>query len=987
MSQLGASRFTEFYRALHGKDLTPFPWQARLAQRVCSGSWPRVIALPTAAGKTACIDIALFALACQADAKEQKAPRRIFFVVDRRVIVDQAYLHARKIAAKLEQPDSPILQEVAERLRWLGRSDRPLDCFQLRGGIYRDDSWARTPLQPTVIASTVDQVGSRLLYRGYGLRSGSARPIHAGLAANDSLILLDEAHCAQPFGQTAEAVSHYRAWAEVHLHSPFQLVQMTATPSGDVPASEILRDEQDDREDPVLGKRLTASKPARLIVAEKARGKDWQKHLVNELVEQADQLMTDPVRAVGVIVNRVATARQVFTRLAEKHADEADVILLTGRMRPLDRDRVVEQWLRKLESNSGIALDRPVYVVATQCLEVGADLDFHALATECASLDALRQRLGRLNRVGARDFAPAVIVVRADQTELAEKPENEDPVYGNSLPLTWKWLRGDPPADEVDMGVVAIRERLEATDAEQRVGLNAPSPDAPVLFPAHLDCWVQTDPVPCPDPDPAVFLHGPRRGIPDVQVVWRADLPETGAEGDWKEIVSLCPPSSAEAMPVPLPVFRDWLARRDRTDDSGDVEGQAISGEEEQEVSLDSRRVLRWWGPDNDRTCVVTDPRDVRPGDTLVVPVWAGGSDVFGHIPAPEDTSRSPRYDLGDEAFQRSRDVALLRITPALIDHWPVELQSETLTRRVTDPELLEEPAERDRFLTEALTTLATSESAPEWMRTAAGHLVDPDARTVDLHPIGGWVVRGRRRLNPHRPATFFTDEDDTASALETVPRSRTVSLACHCQGVESIARTFASGSGLPDPIVEALGWAGRWHDLGKADRRFQALLWNLPRRAISIDKPLLAKSETVPRSVQARRLARERSGYPREGRHELLSTRLAETRLDRLPDDLDRDLVLHLIASHHGHCRPFAPVVEDVQPEALPAFEHLGETFAAHTTTTGLERLDSGVPERFWRLVRRYGWWGLAYLEAILRLADHRRSEQEQDDGEGQKP
>ena len=142
MMDLDASYFAAFYRGLHGADRSPFPWQERLARRACSGDWPRVIALPTASGKTACIDIALFALACQFDREGRTAPRRIFFVVDRRVIVDQAFEHARKIASRLETADGPLLHEVAGRLRALARSDRALDCFQLRGGIYRDDAWA-----------------------------------------------------------------------------------------------------------------------------------------------------------------------------------------------------------------------------------------------------------------------------------------------------------------------------------------------------------------------------------------------------------------------------------------------------------------------------------------------------------------------------------------------------------------------------------------------------------------------------------------------------------------------------------------------------------------------------------------------------------------------------------------------------------------------------------------------------------------------------
>jgi CRISPR-associated endonuclease/helicase Cas3 len=54
-------------------------------------------------------------------------------------------------------------------------------------------------------------------------------------------------------------------------------------------------------------------------------------------------------------------------------------------------------------------------------------------------------------------------------------------------------------------------------------------------------------------------------------------------------------------------------------------------------------------------------------------------------------------------------------------------------------------------------------------------------------------------------------------------------------------------------------------------------------------------------------------------------------------------------------------------------------------TSAQQIAAWNSGLPERFWRIVRQYGWWGAAYCEAIFRLADHAqsRAEQERDDKE----
>ena len=689
-AELNHADFASFFAALWGEQAVPFAWQSALAERVLDASrdpaamsargpappgahgprpWPDAIALPTGAGKTACLDIAVFALAAQAprlgSGRAMTAPRRIFFVVDRRIIVDEAHDRAGRLARKLEEAEDGILKTVADRLRHLadgggtGLGDgRPLAVHSLRGGMYRSEAWARNPLQPTIVASTVDQIGSRLLFRAYGRRPGTW-PVYAGLIANDSLILLDEAHCAQPFLQTLRAVARLRTWAEAPLGRGFQPVVMSATPPRG--AKDVFRDRSGEGRDPShpLGRRQLASKPASLRIAAKARGEKATRELAKELADAARGLLTDERRTIVVFANRVATARETKRLLAP----EVRTVLLTGRMRPVDKD-VVAVRLKELDLHSNRSVQRnlenPVIVVATQTLEVGADLDFDGLVTECASLDALRQRFGRLNRMGRGVKSRAVIVIRADQAN-PKRGEEDDPIYGKALTDTWRWLAdGKDTDDAADFGIAAMNERLKRQG--DLAELNAPTASAPVMLPAHVDCWAQTAPVPRPSPDVAPFLRGPWQGAPDVQVCWRADLDLSSEEGQDRaiETLFLCPPSSGEMLPVPIGWFRRWLAgAEDEEDSSADVPHADESDGEGTETTFEGKAgagaaglVIRWRGSRTRTKDITAKPVDVRPGEVIVIPTSHPGPwHRLGDLP-PDATRAPDALDVGDSSHR-----------------------------------------------------------------------------------------------------------------------------------------------------------------------------------------------------------------------------------------------------------------------------------------------------------------------------------------------
>jgi CRISPR-associated endonuclease/helicase Cas3 len=981
--ELTITDFPAFFAAVNGepgpqhRQPKPFPWQTDLLQRVArTGRWPDLLDLPTAAGKTAVIDIAVFLMALRDD-----APRRVVFVIDRRVVVDQAAERARRLAARLAEGSDPVVAAVTQNLRGhaapLGRSGPPMQWAELRGGIVRDETWALRPDVPAVLVSTVDQVGSRLLFRGYGISQGM-RPIHAGLLGNDVLFLLDEVHLARPFAQTLRAITdRYHHAGDGRLPDRWQLVELSATPGGTSANRSVLTLSERDRDPeiaPVLARRLSAEKPARKELVYSAKGELARGEAVAKKAADITRSIIDSgeQRVVGVVLNRVRTARRTYEFLADVR--EFDCYLITGRMRPFDRDDVLgeDQIGKRIRTGRERgAGDRPLVVVATQSIEVGADFDFDALVTECASLDALKQRFGRVDRDGqlsARGTpSRSVILAAADDVKAAAV----DAVYGSALALTWAAL----PEGKFDF----VTEQ-----PEPRSELLAPKSSAPVLLPSHLDRWVQTSPVPDADPDISLWLHGEADRQLDVNVVWRADLTEglLGQEDGQPAIalVSACRPGSGEAMSVPLTAVRAWLAGLASGDADVQENAQDLSvvdvegaGAAPDTGSQEIKPALRWQGDDSK---AVTKASSIAPGDTIVVPSVYGGIRACNWAPG----STEKVADLGHRVEAEQRNRATLRLHPEVLAKDVNRLPAIPLPS-VTD---LDDDANDGSVIADWLTSARNK-------RAQDGDLTDRIVRALTDFP---WTVLrvpaeltdradestvyviASRRAVPGFARSRVSIEDSVDSEPQTssfIGAPGPVFLRDHLGDVEEWARGVALACGLSESVTDDIGLAGRLHDLGKSDPRFQTML----RRGSLASDRLLAKSVTQASSRAERERARRDAGYPSSARHELVSVAMAQRSGHLSAQAHDWDLVLHLVASHHGYCRPFAPLVHDADPPMV-IFDLDGHLLE-HSAITGLERIDSGVSDRFWRLVRRYGWFGLAWLESLMRLADHRASAQEQ--------
>ena len=940
--------FGSAFEALTGH--APFPWQSRLFERLRSGDLPPAVDVPTGLGKTAVMAIWLLARAAGAP-----LPRRLVYVVDRRAVVDQATDFAVALRERLQDKG---LDEVRDGLRLAGR---PLPISTLRGQHIDNREWLDDPAAPAIIVGTVDMVGSRLLFEGYGV-SRRMRPYHAGLMGCDTLVMLDEAHLSRPFERLLRTIELERrpageaaqsapgtfagSCATVRVPPAFRVLPLSATLGSGSKAPFGIGEE--DRDNRIVQQRLDARKS--LFVEDLRKDVTIEAVLAERswnLAQREAEAAGTPVRTLIYCDSRKAAegVKEDLLKREKQAKTGAAVILFVGGRRAHEREAAANELRRHgLLADSAGPIETPVFLVATSAGEVGVDLDADHMVCDLVAWERMVQRLGRVNRRGSG--AARILVI--DQGPPDKKLAGEDGVARHSavrallkdLPLAEDGRQAGPAALAVTAGLEEGHDRARKA--------STPMPLYPALTRPLIDAWAMTSlPEHAGRPEVDPWLRGWVKQDPQTAVVWRRCLPvrvEPSGSGlrsaplrdrTVEAFFEAAPPHAAERLETETWRVVEWLRKRARkltskhTADQGDeVDVTTETGVGEHEVSapdptapvhpdapvafvLDSGGGLEGvlHGKDVARGLTVQELERRLAGRLIVVDARVCGLndgllDARDGNPVSTAEDNWGESDALDEAARGG---------------------GETSGRRTVRVRLLSD-GQRGGLLEEQRTASSHAEPTPAaWRESwAAPYRVSAEDATVTWLVVEKW--RG-------------TAQDEDSRAMHPTLQS----LEAHQEQAALEAQRIATELGLCVEDGAMLVAAARRHDDGKRAPRWQRA-FNAPSKG----GPFAKTPGPLNRHVL--------DGY----RHEFQSMLDAEKNgLDGLDRSDPRfELALHMVAAHHGHARPAI---------GIDGCDRLPPSAAAQRAFE--------VGRRFARLQRRWGPWGLAWWESLLRAADQRAS------------
>jgi CRISPR-associated endonuclease/helicase Cas3 len=920
----------------------PLRWQRRLFHNFfVPGHLPAALDLPTGLGKTAVMVI--WYLALQAGAP---LPRRLVYVVDRRAVVDQATTVADAIKSNSQ--------------------DGGLAVSTLRGQHVDNREWLRDPASPAIIIGTVDMIGSRLLFSGYGV-SRKMRPYHAGLLGTDALVVLDEAHLVPPFAHLLRAIEKDAAFRPNNeparaLLPHFAFLPLSAT-QRDARVSEHgrtpFRLESEDWTDDVAKKRLEATKRLRLEpladeddpdkrLAEVAWSLATKDAKVSRVAVFCDRRDRDD-KSGGPSAQGVADAISAMTEI---HSLE----LLVGARRVYEREAVAERLRALGFIGEKKPLDKPAFLIATSAGEVGVDIDADHMVSDLVAWERMVQRLGRVNRRGEAQKATIVVFIQAEpkpkgaaKKAFDKRADDRGPkdrkameafeaelmrVRARRRPFGEALQPGSDGAFDVSPGALhALGDRVRKDETLNALidAATTPEPLRPVVNRALLDAWSMTSletHTGRPEVDP--WLRGWVDEKPQTTIVWRRHLPiRIGdrerpilpRQTEIEDFFEAAPPHQSERLETEAYRVTNWLQQRANAlvnmepyVPEGSAEGEDTGPELSGEIDAE--------GSDIEQP--MSQARALRRDDIVALILSSGGA-YEGH------------YTLGELAPERKGT-----------DN---NIQSQLFGRTlVIDARFA---GLNDGMLDSASgASVETADTSGEWSKQAQFRVRRVRPSSEGEAQQNGWrfeddFVLSRDEEGTPRELLIVEHFRDGAEKEDARSISRAQELAAHQDQARREISRFAERIGLSSTAANALAVGANLHDEGKKAACWQRA-FKAPREKDEhgADK-IFAKT---PGPINQRILG----GY----RHEFGSLPWVEENPEfkALPDDW-RELVLHLVAAHHGQARPSIEMRGCEGPRAM------------------LEERAGAVARRFARLQKRWGPWGLAWWEALLRAADQQAS------------
>ncbi len=804
-------------------------------------------------------------------------------MVNRRTVVDQSTDEARRLRDRLVGalgPPTAIQLQVAAMLARIssGSSGDPLAISTLRGQFADNREWSADPSRPAIICGTVDMIGSRLLFSGYGCGFKS-KPLHAGFLGQDSLLVHDEAHLEPAFQKLITAVHDEQRSGRTPDHRPLRVMALTATSRAG--SERPFRLSEKDRENEVVKQRIHARKGIAFHAVQGEKGAVAAK--IGDLA--ADY--KDSGKAVLIFVRTIDDVNAVTKKIA---ATKAKYEPLTGTIRGKERDDLVRKpvFRRFRPEDQEGAEPGTVYLICTSAGEVGIDISADHLVCDLTPFDSMAQRFGRVNRRGADDRKAHIDLVYEAAPDQKKKDDAFEQARWRTLTLFQERLSPcDWDAARQDASPASLGNMIEAVSEEQRIAAFTPEPEILPTSDILFDAWALTtirEKLPGrPMVEP--YLHGLAAWEPpETHVAWREEV---------------------------------WELRRQIKDESERKQFQKYAAELLDDYPLKPNELLR------DITSRVYDrlKKLDAPAET---PVW---------IVADDDSVEVKTHGELIEAGKDELNHKTVLLPPAAGGLERGMLTANSPSADDVADEWRNEKGEQRRI------RMWDSASKPDKMRL----IREIDTRP-ELEEDGDEGTAARRYWRWYESPTGGDGEGSKTNKLP-------VRWQVHTDDVTTNAERFAKHLPLSDELKTALVLAARFHDLGKRRE-----LW---QRSIGHMLPRNPKPEAwLAKSGGKMKLPGFRTDY----RHEFgsLLDIQSESEFEKLCDDM-RDLVLHLIAAHHGRGRPHFPPEEVFDPE--PNGKNVREIAVKAT-------------QRFARLQRKYGRWGLAYLESLLRAADYAASE-----------